>query len=570
MRINCHAHIFNMQCILTQETITIIVGRLRQGATAFVADAVEGVLQSLLKNPRFLNEEDLLRLFLEKIGVSAAFKKATKSLTSLPPEFVMLGGTLDDLPLQALQAILDSLSTQFDKKDGSGGGVFDVWQTLRIALKPSCSAVANDLLGEMKKEDGLIALMMDITSETEPELDRKNFQRQLRETSEAVLQHPGRVFPFVAVNTRRANHLELLKSATSTMGFVGVKLYPSLGFRIDSDAMADVVDFCADNDLPITMHCNHGGFSKDAASVKFCDPEHWTEHLGQHENLRICFAHFGGIEGLFGTSEEETEWTDKIVAFMNGFPNVFADLSFHVDMMRDSAIEKRYFETLRTFLNQPNVGDRILFGTDSWLVRQHLGESNYWQFFENRMTAAEFAQIADTNPHRFLGLPQAAGGIRPNITSHVEFIRSNRMSVGAEPAAWVKAAIAEPFTVNRFAPEWTPNNKAHVVTFAVLKEQMTKAQKDAGFRMAGTFHLRELLYFKPDQLPEAIFNQQCDALALRLCKVAKEQPNAALENGATPESAFDSVRDLVGSGEETIAEMGGVIDSLFRFAEEPQ
>jgi len=104
----------------------------------------------------------------------------------------------------------------------------------------------------------------------------------------------------------------------------------------------------------------------------------------------------------------------------------------------------------------------------------------------------------------------------------------------------------------------------------VLKEQMTKAQKDAGFRSAGDFHLRELLYFKPDQLPAAIFNQQCDALALRLCKVAKEQQNTALENGVTSDSAFNSVRDLVGSGEETIAVMGGVIDSLFRFAEEPQ
>ncbi|HEV8363818.1 MAG TPA: amidohydrolase family protein, partial [Gemmatimonadaceae bacterium] len=406
--------------------------------------------------------------------------------------------------------------------------------------------------------------------ETEPERDRKNFLRQLRETSEAVLQRPGRIFPFVAVNTRRANHLELLKNATANMGFVGVKLYPSLGFRIDSDAMAEVVDFCAGNDLPITMHCNHGGFAKDAASVEFCDPEHWTEHLGLHENLKICFAHFGGIEGLFGTSDEDTEWTNKIVAFMHGFPNVFADLSFHVDMMRDAAIETRYFEKLNGFLTQPSIGDRILFGTDSWLVRQHLGERNYWKFFEDRLSAAHFAQIADANPQRFLGLPQAAGGVRPNITRHVEFIRSNRKSVGAEPAAWVKAAIAEPFTINRFAPEWTPNNKAHVVTFAVLKEQMTKAQRDAGFRQAGDFHLRELLYFKPDQFPEAIFKQKCDALALRLCKVAKEQPNTELESGVTTDSAFDSVRDLVGSGEETIAVMGGVIDSLFRFAEEPQ
>jgi hypothetical protein len=97
---------------------------------------------------------------------------------------------------------------------------------------------------------------------------------------------------------------------------------------------------------------------------------------------------------------------------------------------------------------------------------------------------------------------------------------------------------------------------------------MTKAQKDAGFKNAGTLHLRELLYFRPDSLPPDIFAQQCDALALRLCKVAKEQ-SVDLEGGVTSNAAFESVRELVKSGEETVAVMGGMIDSLFRFAEEP-
>ncbi len=177
MRINCHAHIFNLPLILTHETIETIVNRLRQSVPGFVADAVEALLLSLLEHPRYLDEEELLRLLLGKIGASAAFKKAAKALPNPVPEFALLGGVLDDLPLQALQGILDRLSTHFDEKDTAKGGIFDIFQTLRIALKPSVTAVADELLKEMQPGDGLVALMMDITSENEPDHDRRNFER---------------------------------------------------------------------------------------------------------------------------------------------------------------------------------------------------------------------------------------------------------------------------------------------------------------------------------------------------------------------------------------------------------
>src|SRR5687767_6548324 len=158
MRINCHAHIFNLQCILTTETIEIIVRRLRNTkVVGFAADAVQGVLESIRNEPRFLNEEDLLRLFLEKIGVSAAFKSAVKKLPQPVPALQQFG-ILDKLPLAALQTILDALSTHFDKKDKVGGGIFDVYQTLRVALKPNCTAVADEILSQMDPTDGIVAL----------------------------------------------------------------------------------------------------------------------------------------------------------------------------------------------------------------------------------------------------------------------------------------------------------------------------------------------------------------------------------------------------------------------------
>ncbi len=157
----------------------------------------------------------------------------------------------------------------------------------------------------------------------------------------------------------------------------------------------------------------------------------------------------------------------------------------------------------------------------------------------------------------------------PNIQRHVLFMRANRLSVGAPPAAWLQQAIADPFVVNRYSPDWTPNNQAHVVTFVMLKEQMTKAQREAGFVTAAGLHLRELLYFKPSTTPPDIFEQQCDGLALRMCQTALKNA-ASHEEGVTSESAFEAVRQLIRSGDATLGECGSVIDSLFRFAQEPE
>jgi predicted TIM-barrel fold metal-dependent hydrolase len=539
---------------------------------AFAADGVRGVLESLHDEPRFLNEDDLLRLLLAKIGVSVAFRKAVKKLPHPAQVLFQQFEILDKLPVAALDGLLNALSTHFDRKDTPGGGIHDLFQTLRIALKPNCTAVADELLKEMNDTDGLVALMMDITSLSEPDRDRILFERQLRETQEAMLQRPGRIFPFVAVNTKRKSHRAVLERAIMQMGFVGVKLYPSLGFPIaGSEDMVDVIDFCADNALPITMHCNHGGFAADAPSVLFCDPEHWVDHLARRPETKICFAHFGGIEGLYGTSAEETDWTNHIIQLMEDFDNVFADLSFHVDMMVDKPTEKKYFDTLNAFLERPRVGDRILFGTDSWLLRMHLGERAYWHYFEDQLGPASFARIAEANPRRFLGIPSAGVAAGPSITSHIRVLQENRTQVGALPAAWLQAALGPDvkFIPQRFPPHWTPNNAAHKVANVVMRGQMTKSQQDAGFTVAGTLRMKELLFFRGGSPGTDQFRQQCESLAKRLCKVASDN-SVGLEDSVTPASAQAAVLHIVESDDDTIATLGGVIDSQFRFVGEPQ
>jgi predicted TIM-barrel fold metal-dependent hydrolase len=159
--------------------------------------------------------------------------------------------------------------------------------------------VADELLDQMDPNDALVALMMDIHAKDEPERDRDNFQRQIDGTEEVAIQRPGRVLPFFGVHPERAEHFELLQDAVERRGFLGVKLYPSLGYQVDSPTLRKVYQYCIEKDLPILLHCGHAGFYRKEEFIEFCNPAQWEPILRDDLlDLRVCFAHFGGWQSL--------------------------------------------------------------------------------------------------------------------------------------------------------------------------------------------------------------------------------------------------------------------------------
>ncbi|MEJ2502751.1 MAG: amidohydrolase family protein [Gemmatimonadota bacterium] len=347
MRINAHAHIFNLQTVLTDEALAIMVNRVRKlGVPDYIADAVEAILQRQLDHPEYLNEDELLARFVRAIADSSAFGHAPE----LPLDVRVLSGDRSDLGVRALRATLNRISDAVAADRGAGKSPWDVFEALRVALQPDIPRVAGKLLSHMGPDDAIVALMMDITTSAEGERDRLNFGRQIRGTQEAVLAHPGRVLPFVAVNPLRSNHFELMRSAILEQGFLGVKLYPSLGYQMTTAKMARVLDFCREHDVPITIHTTTTGFNRDNATAQFCNPRHWKDLLVDDDPLRVCFAHCGGWGGFCGQDQDQSEWADRILAFMDRHPGIYADLSYHVDQMRDPAAEAAYFHRRRRLL----------------------------------------------------------------------------------------------------------------------------------------------------------------------------------------------------------------------------
>lgn len=149
-------------------------------------------------------------------------------------------------------------------------------------------------------------------------------------------------------------------------------------------------------------------------------------------HLKICFAHFGGedqwkkyleadrydyaqqiiqkpTEGIdfLYTSENKfswkkledgwkyVDWYSIICSMILQHDNVYADISY---ILHNDDV----FPLLRETINNPHIGNRILFGTDFFVVRNHSTEKELVSEVFNHLTDEEVDLIARQNPISYL------------------------------------------------------------------------------------------------------------------------------------------------------------------------
>lgn len=558
MKINGHAHIFNLQTVLTDEAIRVMVNRIRdRGVPGYVVDAVESLLQEQLDRPEYLSEDELLAKLVELM----VRKGKASAVADLPLQLHQLGSGTGGVGVMALRAAMDSISAAMGGGEGPGTSGWDIYYTLRVALQPDITKVAGKLLAHLGPDDAIVALMMDITSPEEPERDRRNFRKQMLQTQDAVVAYPGRVLPFFAVNPRRADHFDLMKNAVLEQGFLGVKLYPSLGYELATDEIRAVLDFCREHDAPITIHTSAGGFKRDDAAAEYCHPGHWAELLEPDDGLRVCFAHCGGWGGLCGQVQDQLEWAERIFEFMDGYAGIYADISYHVDQMHSLEAQEAYFEALEGLIDGGGRGDRIIFGTDSWLLRLSMDDRLYWDYFEGHLGEARFRKIARDAPARFLGLPLDGAEARPNVKRHLEWLEARAEKVGSAPAKWVReGTVGVPWKVVPRDTGWSERNDAHVLIYDQFRDQVPGAT----FESLGATKLGDCEYFQrhaggPSEL----------LLKVRILKIMN-----ACHGVAEPEAAHDrktitrTLRSVLRDPNKTVGDVGRTVDSLYLFPAE--
>ncbi|HKJ03690.1 MAG TPA: amidohydrolase family protein, partial [Longimicrobiales bacterium] len=377
------------------------------------------------------------------------------------------------------------------------------------------------------------------------------------------LQRPGRVLPFFGLHPGRSDHFDLMKEAVEERGFLGVKLYPSLGYEVDDPALLKVYEYCLEKDVPVLLHCGHGGFYRRQEFIDYCNPDHWIPVLqGDLSELRVCFAHFGGWQSL-GRPDglDPGTWGCTILDLMRDKPNVFTDLAYHTDQMRDAADEQHYFTKLAELLRDARLQKRILFGTDSWLLRLDMADVVYWRYFQHHMTAGDFDTIAGRAPRLFVGFPEAAGQpLRANLQRYVDYMTAHREEVGAEPAAWLAEAVDLDFVASRSAAQWNYDTHAVRCTYQFAKDLMSNAQKAKGFKVNRALQLRDLSYWRPRDPNFDGICQHNARLLLAFCRQIADYARGYDEVGA-----MSVCTDVFRRGEKALVDLAAVLDSIFAF-----
>ena len=263
------------------------------------------------------------------------------------------------------------------------------------------------------------------------------YQEQINLISKEVAKYYWRIFPFVMFDPRSATAFNDCKTAIEEKGYIGVKMYPALGYHPDPDIVGEIgiygfensthkpdklaaeqlrklYSYCNKNKIPITTHVTPGGSystkmhkNREKYAWPLTEISNWNNVLAKYENLKINFAHFGG--NSFSKKKDQRilsrTWQRQILNLMFMYnkidvSRIFTDLSFHD--MAFKKTKKRYFELLKQLLSHDKYKLYILFGTDASMISHTYSEKEYVDGFKKELTQIEEELIFSDNPTRFL------------------------------------------------------------------------------------------------------------------------------------------------------------------------
>ena len=296
------------------------------------------------------------------------------------------------------------------------GKEYDKLHEMFNMMKRDVGNVAKELVMEMEKADIKLStpLMLDFEFSSFNEESDIPYQCQIKLVSDIAAEYPGKIMPFIMFDPRRKSASKIIKMALEEMGFLGVKMYPALGYHPDpspphnydeaNHELEEVYQYCEARSIPITTHCDKAGpyrLYRKEMDRDLCQPSHWKPVLKKYNKLYLNFAHFGGCKDFLRIDNSEN-WSHVIKDLMGKYDNVYADLSYH-DKALTNKTHKRYFQKFEELASNNNVvRNRIIFGTDWPLTRHTWTEKKYVKPFTKLLPSPILCQIAFENPLNFL------------------------------------------------------------------------------------------------------------------------------------------------------------------------
>jgi len=218
------------------------------------------------------------------------------------------------------------------------------------------------------------------------------------------------IIPFAHIDPRRPSSLERLDSLVTDDHFLGVKIYPPLGYRPDDDVlMTDIYPYMVRKNIPLMVHCSPGFFYAkwlyEAEAHALSDPDNYKIVMDAFPDLRICLGHFGGISEWRRhideprTSEKQT-WLKKITKLIKcgKYPNLYTDISHTIFNFHENV------PLLKILLEDKVILDHVLFGSDYYMVEsEKYSEKRFSIDLRFALGEEMFWKIANENPKKYLG-----------------------------------------------------------------------------------------------------------------------------------------------------------------------
>lgn len=260
-----------------------------------------------------------------------------------------------------------------------------------------------------------------------------NYRTQIEEIVRlrAKGHYKDRLLPFLFVDPRRPEFtdgqkvLDWVKMHFDKYGFVGIKMYPALGYYPFDEKLDKLYEWAQKNFIPITYHCIEGviyyrgdlktvprprfpnkrhnfGLKKNEDYQRnFTEPENYVDVLRMYPELKINLGHYAGEKEII----ENGPWYQTIKRLITSHPNVYTDVSFTLN-------DKACHDQIHADINTPGLGEKILFGTDYYVVEKNKDEAFLRDELRNRLNELDektgrardtsFNQIAAFNPVPFL------------------------------------------------------------------------------------------------------------------------------------------------------------------------
>jgi predicted TIM-barrel fold metal-dependent hydrolase len=252
------------------------------------------------------------------------------------------------------------------------------------------------------------------------------------------------VLPFVAFCPLRAaleseqgrDPLRHVRHAVLERGFVGVKLYPPMGFRpIGNDiddlpgvphrpaggaqaldaALAGLYQWCVTNDVPIMAHANNSMSASPGAGA-FADPAGWRGVFDQDRfrTLRLNLAHFGGFEESAPRTALASpgDWEDSLAEMVERYPGLYFDLGYWTEAANDDSPQRQHVvERMRQLLaRSPTLATRMMYGSDWSMIGREPAHPAYLAGLRQTLEAdlglpaPQIDAVMGGNAAAFLGL----------------------------------------------------------------------------------------------------------------------------------------------------------------------